>query len=936
MKRRAINPQRGRAAAATLLAFLLGGVAQPALAQASGAPATETAADAPDTDEDSANTVAELVVNAPLNQPLPGAAVGDIQPDIQLSPAEIQSYGVSSVADLLSALSPQLGSNRGRGGEAPVVLLNGRRISGFREVRDLPTEAIMRVDILPEEAALAYGYSADQRVINFVLRRRFEAITAEVGGGGPTAGGQTQTSAELSQVRIRGDNRLNLVLKAQTASALTEDERDLVSSSSGARPFDLNGNITGAMLGGEIDPALSALVGGPVTVAGLPAQAAGGQPLMLGDLGPTAGMANVSDIGRYRSLAAETQEASVNAVLARALPNDFRGTLTGGFEATRSDSLRGLPGASLLVPAGNAFSPFGSDVTLNRYVDGFGPLRRTTEGWTGEVGGSLNRDIDKWRFSLTGGYNHGVSLTHSDAGVDISALQAATDAGTGGSPFAAWPLALLAEQGRDKAQSVSDALNLQGVASGEVFSVPAGPVRSSIKLGETADWLSSRSLRSGVESETDLSRNTLSAQGSLDVPLTSRKRDVLPFLGELSVNANGAVSELSDFGTLTTVGFGANWRPITGVSLIVSQSRDEGAPTTSQLGGPVVATEAARIFDYVTGQTVEVRRLDGGQPGLSGNDRSVTKFGLTLKPISSQDLTLSASYVRSRIDNPITTFPAVTAEIEAAFPDRFVRDASGNLTQVDYRPVNFAESRSESLRWGVNYSRPFGPQPERRLTRPRPPEGAEPEASSADARPGGGTRAEPGADQASGGSSGAPSGGRDPGGGGRGGGGPGGGGRLQFAVYHTVYFENELLVAPGGPVLDVLNGAAAGSSGGQPRHLVEAQAGVSRNGLGARLSANWQSATTVLGGPASTTGDLNFSSLATVSLRLFANLGANRELVAEQPWLRGSRVSLSVTNLFDAHQNVRDQTGATPIGYRPDELDPLGRVVSLNFRKLFF
>ena len=30
----------------------------------------------------------------------------------------------------------------GRGGERPVLLLNGQRISGFRELRDIPTEAI--------------------------------------------------------------------------------------------------------------------------------------------------------------------------------------------------------------------------------------------------------------------------------------------------------------------------------------------------------------------------------------------------------------------------------------------------------------------------------------------------------------------------------------------------------------------------------------------------------------------------------------------------------------------------------------------------------------------------------------------------------------------------------------------------------------------------
>ena len=91
--------------------------------------------------------------------------------------------GAGSISELLDALAPQTRSGRGREGGRPVILLNGRRISGFSEIRDIPPEAIERVDILPEEVALKYGYRADQRVVNIVLRRRFRAVTAEANGG---------------------------------------------------------------------------------------------------------------------------------------------------------------------------------------------------------------------------------------------------------------------------------------------------------------------------------------------------------------------------------------------------------------------------------------------------------------------------------------------------------------------------------------------------------------------------------------------------------------------------------------------------------------------------------------------------------------------------------------------------------------------------------
>jgi outer membrane receptor protein involved in Fe transport len=172
--------------------------------------------------------------------------------------------------------------------------------------------------------------------------------------------------------------------------------------------------------------------------------------------------------------------------------------------------------------------------------------------------------------------------------------------------------------------------------------------------------------------------------------------------------------------------------------------------------------------------------------------------------------------------------------------------------------------------------------------------------------------------------------------GGRGGG--GGAGRLQFSLFHTWHFTDEILIREGVPVLDLLNGSATGSSGGQPRHEIEAQAGVSKNGLGARLSAQWRSGTSVNGaadGLGGTTGDLNFSGLTTVNLRLFANLDQHESLIRKLPWLSSTRVSLSVNNLFDSRQRVTNSDRLTPVSYQPDYIDPLGRSVMLSLRKQF-
>jgi hypothetical protein len=155
----------------------------------------------------------------------PGAVIGDIPPDVQLSAVEIRALGVSNVSELLQALAPVLGTSQGRGGERPVVLLNGARISGFNEIRDLPAEAILRTDILPEEVALKYGYRATQRVVNIVLRPRFRSVTAEVAAQSASAGGRDGADLAGGLLRVQRDDRLQLDLQLQRSDELLEIER---------------------------------------------------------------------------------------------------------------------------------------------------------------------------------------------------------------------------------------------------------------------------------------------------------------------------------------------------------------------------------------------------------------------------------------------------------------------------------------------------------------------------------------------------------------------------------------------------------------------------------------------------------------------------------------------------------------------------------------
>ena len=105
---------------------------------------------------DTASTRDEIVVEGVRTR---GSLDVPQAPILELDEADIAALGTTSVEEMLSAIAPQTGSTRGRGGGGhPIVLVNGIRIGSFRELRSYPPEAIEKVEVLPEEVAQSLGF----------------------------------------------------------------------------------------------------------------------------------------------------------------------------------------------------------------------------------------------------------------------------------------------------------------------------------------------------------------------------------------------------------------------------------------------------------------------------------------------------------------------------------------------------------------------------------------------------------------------------------------------------------------------------------------------------------------------------------------------------------------------------------------------------------
>jgi hypothetical protein len=734
-----------------------------------------------------------------------GSVIGDILPERSFDPIDIRAYGANDIGGLLDALGPQVASGRGSGDLGPVVLLNGKRVSSFTEIARIPTEAIERTEVFPEELALKYGYRADQKVVNIITFARFSSRIGQLSYARPTDGGRDTVGLNANYLQISGDNRITIDADYGRSDSLRESERSFEQ------------------------------------VPGPPGSS------------------------RFRTLLPETRRIGLNGTVSGDWLSGVSSTLNGRFEAGKSDSLFGL----------------GAD----------GPLKREVDTRSAHLGTALGGRARQWLWSFTGNY-------------DRTALTTLTD--TDGAPGP-----------RDEARAVNAVAGADLLLSGTLLKLPAGPVTTSLNAtGETRDF-GSRSLRGGVRQSAALSRDTIGVRASFDLPVASRSKKKSGLLGDLSANVHLGFNALSNFGTLRTFGYGINWSPIEELNVFASATNEEGAPTVEQLGAPLVVTPNVRTFDFTRRETIDITRIFGGNPGLRTDDRHVFALGVNARPFSQTDLTLSFDYMKTRIGDPIAPFPIATPEIEAAFPERFQRDSNGRLLRIDSSPLNFRRSRQQQLRWGINFTRPLGKVPpymrtskaifasEKDLQSALPPGAVimKPEAGGAEMR------------QFENASS-----------------------RLTLSLYYTAHLVDEILVREGGPVLDLLSGSATGTGGGSPRHEIEFQANAFRKGLGARVKVNWQSGTLLRGlsaGPPGTSGDLRFSDRADVSVNIFANLAERFGGPGAPNWLKGTRASLSVNNLFNRRPQVRDETGVTPFSYQPAFLDPLGRLVSFTLRKVF-
>lgn len=746
---------------------------------------------------------------------LPESVPGDVKPELVVGTFEIRTTGATTLPELLVTLLPQTQSGVRRGDNKPILLVNGRRIADFSEIRAIPVRAIRRVEVYPEDVALRYGFPADQKVVNLILFGKF-SITGITGGIGQSADAERETyDLVLDSTKIDTNGRSVFSFDAQKASGVSEEDLGLSLSPGGI-------------------PSIRSIL--PETETYRFSGAIGRSVGRLGEQG-------------YATLGVDAQSETSQSILSRA-PNGAQ--LARDYEATKAK-------ASL-----------------------------TLEG--------IVKDR-RW--------NAIVSTYSEDEATR-------TDRADG--------------RARDRTNQQLKGASFDGTLAGPVPGLPAGTGAFNVRTQASTEKLESdyqRGLQAGSE---DIDRTKLETNGSLTIPLASRKTAGNP-LGDVSITLNGALSSSSDFGGSSGWGTGLNWSPNSELQITTRYSTGEKLPTLEQLGGPQTNIPSASVYDARTGQSVRLGEARGGNRTLLPEQQWDFILGATFAPLQIEGLNLSLTYARNKTEDYIGSIGVNTRAAETAFSSRYQRNSAGTLIGQDTRALNLGDRETETLSFGLSYSRNFGQAPQFLRDIVAKVQKAQEENPDATTLPGG---LPPGITP--------PPGFKPP---------PGGtppdfnqlmqaakipGGRWNIGLNYAYTLDDTLILKNSGVKLDLLEGDALDTEMGH-RHQLTLDGGLNYRGIGGRLAAVWKGESEIATGYGAER--LFVDDQATLDLSLFASTDLMPQLNMAVPFLNGAQVRFEINNLTDSQRKVTNSAGLVPTAYQSALLEPEGRSFKLSLKKQF-
>jgi len=690
-----------------------------------------------------------------------------------ISREQIERSGQPTVAEYLRTIPANLGSLsesftnsfasgasgislRGLGQKATLVLLNGRRVSGygfaqniqdtFVDLNSIPLAAVERIEVLKDGASAVYGSDAIAGVINIILRKDYRGV--EVTGTYGWFEGKndyrvdiTGGMGDLARDRYNVFGTLDfyhrdLVQLSDTEFGKSRDYRNVAggrntqSLTTGGtwRQVNANGSLSNNFRAiSECSNYGGFVLTGPQAVdrgllAATSAQALATNTFCAFDLNNQVTALPKAD--RASFLGRGTREFSPNLTgyleLALSRVKNFQ-TFTAPFFNTT-----GLkPTAAGLLPysytanfaPGAGGNPFDTNARITGSMQDF-PLRdQETVSDTYRVLAGATYTVKSWDFDSAVGWSRNKVDQDNFARLSLAGTSAVLGIPT--TPQPPVPLVTSTQLNLDRPsqtpQAIRDQMSVDvhrnatselsfadTKASTELGQLPGGAIGLAVgaearheKLSDRPDPIAANGgvLGQGITA-TEGSRNSYAGFAEVNLPITR----------QIEANVAGRYDHYSDYGSSAVPKVGLKIKPADSLLLRANWGKGFRAPTLPEIS-PSVATFFTQVNDPVTNTSPQVSGVFAGNPNLQAEKSESSTLGFIFEP--NNKFSIGANYFEILWKNLVTTDNFQTL-VNSNDPSRVIRDpVTGNIVTVLNNYFNAGNTRVRGFDFEGHYRQPI-------------------------------------------------------------------------------------------------------------------------------------------------------------------------------------------------------------------------------------
>lgn len=667
-------------------------------------------------------------------------------PVMTITRADIERSGASTVREILVAIpqnsvaTDESGSNtalgastiqlRGLSVGSTLVLLNGRRLSGYNEsyfdLNSLPLDIIERIDVLTDTASAVYGADAIGGAVNFVTRRGYQGASLALRYG--TSARTDATERQASFGFGGGGERFSgmAVITAFDRDPLYARDRELTRTSDFTRYGGPDRrNISAYPANVYALPGAGNLPGLGHTFAAVPA-GTDGIGLTPADFAATSGTLNLFDTSPYQAIVPESRRLGLFAAGEANLAAGAR--LFGEFLFSRTEQKVELSPASVsggangiyVVPAHNPFNPFGVPVGVNyRFVE-LGPrmddaridYARLLVGAQGQVFGrfdwevSLLADRNDTGIGFLGNIDAAAVRRYLDSADPAVALNLFSTTGNNN------PATLEAIRSPFNGRSVLEMRIVEAILRGGLFELPAGELQ--VAAGGSIRWDDGSFLTQASDLAGKKRSSALFAEALF--PLVSPDWGI-PGLHSAELSAAVRRDDYDSFGGVTNPQLGLKWRLLPNLLLRASWGKAFKPPTLRHLYN-IRVEQPSNIPDPLrNGEVSNFLLISGGNPDTLPEKAESLTYGLVWEPAALPGLSTGLSFFRVKHDDLIGNFDYNQVLTNPQlFGDRIVRAAPtpadiaaglpGTLLSLDATTMNYGFVEVKGADFDLRYAFP--------------------------------------------------------------------------------------------------------------------------------------------------------------------------------------------------------------------------------------